>query len=184
MPGVNLSQSIAEKSSYQAKSGGESGRLVIIGLFLLTLLVWGGVRAGIFSYDRKIAAVQQEIEEKKASFSGLVISDIADVDARLTLINQKKPDQVYPKTVLAGLETTILPANRLRSFEFDFAENRIEITGEAPGYKEVAQQLMAFKTSPLFSDTIISNLAREKEEAEDALSVVTFDITTVWSKQN
>ncbi len=183
MPGVNLSQSIVEKSSYQAKSGGEKGRLIIIGLFLLSLLVWGGVRAGIFSYDKKIMAVQQEIEEKKAGFGGSVVNNIADVDARLALINQKKTDQVYPKTVLTGLEATILPANRLRSFEYDFEEHKISITGEAPGYKEVAQQLMAFKTSPFFSNTIVSNLSREREE-ESSSSMVTFDITTIWSKQN
>lgn len=183
MPGVNLSQSIAEKSSYQARGGGDKARLVVLSLFCLTLLAWGGVRAGVFAYDKRIAMAQEDIDRKKATLSGSLISDIADVDARLALINQGKMDQIYPKTVLEGLEATILPANRLTDFVYDFQGNTIEISGEAPGYKEVAQQLMAFKTSSFFSDTVVVNLSREAE-VDSSSPVVTFDITTMWNKQN
>jgi len=183
MPGVNLSQSIAEKSAYQAKSGSDKGRLVVFGALLLTLLCWGGVRAGLFSYERKIMAVQGEIEMKKAGLSSSAISDIADVDARLTLLNQNRAVQVYPKTILVGLEGIILPANHLTDFEYDFGKDSLHIIGEAPGYKEVAQQLMAFKASPLFSDVVISSLSRMKED-DDAPSVMTFEITAVWNKKN
>lgn len=183
MPGVNLSQSIAEKSAYQAKSGSDKGRLVMFGMFFLTLLVWGGVRAGLFSYEKKIMAIQQEIEAKKSGFGGAVISDIADVDARLALVNQEKAAQTYPKVVLTGLEATVLPVNRLTNFDYDFEKSLIHIVGEAPGYKEVAQQLMAFKTSPLFSDVVVSSLSRTKDE-EDVSSVVVFDITLVWNKKD
>lgn len=183
MPGVNLSQSIAEKSAYQAKNGSDKGRLVVFVVFLLTLLVWGGVRTGMFWYEKKIVAMQREIEMKKAGFGGSIVSDIADVDARLALVNEKKSTQVYPKTVLTGLEGIILPANRLTGFEYDFKKNSVRVMGEAPGYKEVAQQVMAFKVSPLFSDTVVSNLSRMKGD-ENAPSVVVFDITAVWDKKN
>jgi len=182
MPGVNLSQSIVEKSSYQAKNGSEKGRLIMFGLFFLTLVVWGGVRMGLFTYDKKIAEVDQQIEAKKASFEGKVVNDIADVDARLSLINQEKVDQVYPRTILIGLEGVVLPANYLTSFEYDFEKNIITLKGEAPGYKEVAQQLMAFKSSPLFSDTFVSNLSRQKDD-EGSPSVINFQITTAWNEQ-
>ncbi|MBP7811438.1 MAG: PilN domain-containing protein [Candidatus Moranbacteria bacterium] len=183
MPGVNLSQSIVEKSAYQAKSGGEKGRLIVFGLFCLTLFVWGGVWLGVSFYERKIVTTQEEIEAKKVSFGDSGVSDVADVDARLALVNQKKANQVYPKTVLTGLEATILPLNHLTSFEYDFTGDTIEISGVAPGYKEVAQQLMAFKASPLFSNTVLSGLSREKDN-DNPSSGVTFEVTTVWSKKN
>ncbi|MBP6889635.1 MAG: PilN domain-containing protein [Candidatus Moranbacteria bacterium] len=182
MPGVNLSQSIVEKSAYQAKSGSEKGRLVVFGLFLLTLAVWGGVRVGMSSYDKKITGVEQQITEKKASFEGGVVNDIADVDARLSLINQEKVNQIYPKTILTGLEGVILPTNLLTDFEYDFENNVITLKGEAFGYKEVAQQLMAFKSSPLFSHTFVSNISQKKDE-EGAPPVINFQITTAWNEQ-
>jgi hypothetical protein len=183
MPGVNLSQSITQKSAYQPKSGGEKGRLVIFGLFILTFLVWGGVRAGIFAYDKKITAIEQEIATKKAQFSGSAVSEVADVDARLALINQKKEGQVYPRTILVGLEGIVLPSNRVLSFEYDFAQNLVSLSVEAPGYKEVAQQLMAFKASPLFVNTTVSDLSREKND-EGNPAVVTFEIATSWNGKN
>lgn len=182
MPGVNLSQSIAEKSSYRAKSGGEKGRLVVFGIFFLTLIVWGGVRIGLFSYDKKIITLKQQIEEKKAEFDGQVVSDIADVDARLSLISQKKISQVYPKTVLAAIEEIVLPANHLTSFDYDFEKNIIIIAGETSGYKEVAQQVMSFKSSPRFSETLLSSLSKEKA-GDDSPSIVKFEITTAWNGQ-
>ena len=114
MPGVNLSQSTEGGSVYQAKSGSEKGRLIVFLVFFMTLVFWGGARVASSVYDKKNATRQQQIQEKKVSFADSTVNNIADVDARLTLIKQKKPDQVYPKTVLAGLETTILPANRLK----------------------------------------------------------------------
>ncbi len=182
MPGVNLSQSIAEKSAYQAKSGGEKGRLIVFGAFFLTLVVWGGVRMGVFTYDKKIATLKQQIEQQKSEFEGQTVNDIADVDARLSILNQEKISQVYPKTVLAALEETVLPANRLTSFEYDFVKNIINIEGEAVGYKEVAQQVMSFKASPRFSDVLLSSLSKEKEE-DNAPSVVKFSITLAWVGQ-
>ena len=105
------------------------------------------------------------------------------MDARLTLLNQNRAVQVYPKTILVGLEGVILPANHLTDFEYDFEKSSLHVIGEAPGYKEVAQQLMAFKSSPLFSDVVISSLSRMKEE-DGALPVMTFEITAVWNKKN
>ncbi len=182
MPGVNLSQSIAEKSAYQAKSGGDKGRLIFFGLFGLTLLVWGGVRAGMFWYDKKITTIQQQIEEKKASFSSSVVSDIADVDARLGLINTEKTSQVYPKTVLVALESAFLPSNYLTSFTYNFKDDIIKLSGKAPGYKEVSQQLMALKSSPRFSGITLENLSRERVD-DASVPEILFDVNMVWNSE-
>lgn len=182
MPGVNLSQSIAEKSAYQAKSGGEKGRFVVFGAFFLTLVVWGGVRIGLFTYDKKIATLKQQVEQQKLEFEGPAVSDIADIDARLSILNQEKMSQIYPKTVLVAIEEAVLPANRLTSFDYDFEKNTISIEGEASGYKEVAQQVMSFKASPRFSDILLASLSKEKE-GDNSPGIVKFGITLAWVGQ-
>lgn len=183
MPGVNLSQSIAEKSAYQAKSGGDKGRLYVFIVFFLTLITWGGVRIGMFIYDKKIETVKQQMEEKKSSFNNLVVNDIADVDARLSLLAQQKKGQLYPKTLLTTLESVVLPANQLTDLRYDFKKNILIVVGIAPGYKEVAQQLMALKSSLHFSNTTITSLTKEKK-IDDPSSRVKFEITMAWNEQN
>ncbi len=184
MPGVNLSQSTEGGSVYQAKSGSEKGRLVVFLVFFMTLVFWGGARVASSVYDKKNATRQQQIQEKKVSFADSTVNNIADVDARLSLITQKKEGQVYPNDILAAIEGGILPTNYLVLFHYDFQTNVITIEGGAPGYKELSQQLMAYKTSPRFSNVFISSVSKDKGKTTDiASNAVEFEITLNWIAQ-
>ena len=178
MPGVNLTQSIDEKRA-QTKGSGDNARLTLVGVFLLVLGTWGAVRGGITYFDKKINDQNALIEEKKLSLTGPMVNDVADIEARLHLIETTGKRVVYPRSVLAGLESVLLPSNRLTSFKYDDKEKRVSITGIAPGYKEVSQQIMAIKASPKFSQVRVLLMTQEKEPGTG----ISFDIEMVWNTQ-
>lgn len=177
MAGINLSQSVTEKQVQEPK-GKSGGMLAVIGLFFLTILSWGGVMVGSTVYDRKIQAQNDLIDSKKAELSGAVVSDIADTDARLSLTGENIKSRVHPQAILIALEGTLLPSVRLTYFDYDDSTGTVEIKGVAPGYKEIAQQVMALKISSRFSDVKIISLGREK----DANGVI-FEFDSKWAEK-
>lgn len=185
MPGINLSQPIVERS---AAVGGPSGRgrWIVFGVLLLTVAIWGVLRVTIVSYDKKIMALGQQVEEHKANLSGDEVNQVADIDARLLLVNEGLNKKVAPQSILTELERVVLPANYLMAFDYDNERGIVLIKGIAPGYKEVAQQLMAFKASGSFSDTKVAALTREKKDVTksgdiSAASGVSFEFEAIWS---
>lgn len=178
MAGINLSQSVTEKQLQEPK-GKSGGMFAVIGLFLLTLLSWGAVVAGNTIYDRKIQAQTDLIDEKKTELSGATVNNIADTEARLSLTETSVSDRIHPQAILIALEGTLLPSVRLTSFGYDDATGMVELKGVAPGYKEIAQQVMALKTSPRFSKTEIMALSRDK----DSTGVI-FTFNSKWAEKN
>ncbi len=176
MPSINLSQPANEKSTQAVDKG--TGRKIVIGIFLTVLVVWALVQAGMILLDQKMLASQQRIDDQKMLLTGEGVNAIADIDARLQLVKKNMDRQVTPQVVLAALEKLVLPANRLTSFEHDPSTGAVSLEVVAPNYKEVAQQLLAFKASGEFSGVKISDLTRDKE-----LQNIAFSIDMQWNIQ-
>lgn len=174
MAGINLSQSITEKQVQEPQES-KKGTYLVLGLFALTLLSWGGVTAANSVYDKKIEQQNSLIASKKTELSGEMVNEVADVDARLSLVEANIAARVHPQAILLALEGALLPAVRLTAFEYDDKTRGVTLTGVAPGYKEIAQQVMALKSSVQFAETDIVSLAKEK----DASSIL-FTFESKW----
>ena len=177
MAGINLSQSIVEKQVQDPKKK-SGGMVAMTSLFLLTLLAWGGVEGANFIYDGKIKQANDLIEAKKADLMSPAVSEIADVEARLSLAENGIDTRIHPQAILIALENTLLPSVRLTAFDYDDTTGKVKLEGVAPGYKEVAQQVMALKTSARFSDTEITLLSRDKES-----SGIQFSFESKWAEK-
>lgn len=177
MAGINLSQSVVEKQ-VQEPVNKNQGVIMMLGLFALTMLVWGGVTAGEAYYTKQAEARNALMESKKLELSGPAVSAVADAAARLSLIDAGMASRIHPQAILTALESAILPSIRLEVFAYDDATGMVQITGVAPGYKEVAQQIMALKTSARFSSTEVLSLEHKEGTAE-----VKFLIESHWAEK-
>lgn len=183
MPGVNLSQPITEKQTQEKNSEG-TARVAMFSVFVLTCVVWGGIRAGLAWYDKQIATEDGQIAVKKSNMTGDVVNEVGDIEARLDFIKKAGANQTYSQEIFTGLEAAVLPVNRLTLFRYEAEKKTLSIEGVAPGYKEVSQQVMALKASPNFSDVKVISLARERNEINvSATQNVIFSIEMVWNKK-
>lgn len=177
MAGINLSQSVVEKQVQEPVSKNR-GIGMMLGLFVLTLAVWGGVVAGEAYYTKQVAARNALMESKKLELSGPAVSGVADVAARLSLVDAGVASRIHPQAILTALESAVLPSIRLEEFAYDDATGMVQITGIAPGYKEVAQQIMALKTSARFSSTEVISLSHKEGSVG-----VSFLIESHWAEK-
>lgn len=177
MAGINLSQSVVEKQ-VQEPVNKNRGVVMMLGLFALTMLVWGGVAAGEAYYTKQAEARNALMESKKLELSGPAVSAVADAAARLSLIDTGMTSRIHPQAILTALESAMLPSIRLKAFAYDDATGMVQITGIAPGYKEVAQQIMALKTSARFSSTEVMSLGHEEGAAG-----VLFMLESHWAEK-
>lgn len=177
MAGINLSQSVVEKQ-VQEPVNKNRGIGMMLGLFVLTLLVWGGVAAGEAYYTKQAEARNALMESKKLELSGPGVSAVADAAARLSLVDAGVASRIHPQAILTALESAILPSIRLEEFTYEDATGMVQITGIAPGYKEVAQQIMALKTSARFSSTEVVSLGHE-----EGSTGVSFSIESHWAEK-
>ena len=118
------------------------------------------------------------MESKKLELSGPAVSGVADVAARLSLVDAGVASRIHPQAILTALESAVLPSIRLEEFVYDDATGMVQIGGIAPGYKEVAQQIMALKTSARFSSTEVMSLGHEEGSAG-----VSFLIESHWAEK-
>ena len=177
MSGINLSQSVVEKQ-VQEPVNKSRGIGMMLGLFALTLLVWGGVTAGEAYYTKQVEEQNLLMESKKLELSGPGMSAVADAAARLSLVDDGVSARIHPQAILTALESAILSSIRLEEFSYEDATGIVRITGIAPGYKEVAQQIMALKTSARFSSTKVVSLGHGKDSTG-----VSFLIESYWSEK-
>lgn len=177
MAGTNLSQSVIEKQ-VQEPTNKNKGILVIFGIFVLTVAVWGGVVAGEAYYTKQSEKQNALIELKKAELSGPAVSEVADASARLSLVDSGVATRIHPQAILTALESSLLPSIRLDEFEYEDVTGTVRTSGVAPGYKEIAQQIMAFKLSARFSSTEVVSLGHE-----EGTTGVSFIIESHWAEK-
>lgn len=154
------------------------GVVMMLGLFALTLVAWGGAVAGGAYYAKQAEGRNALMESKKLELSGPEVSAVADAAARLSLIDTGVVSRIHPQAILTALESAMIPSIRLDELAYEDADGSVRISGIAPGYKEVAQQIMALKTSARFSNTEVVSLGHEEGAAG-----VLFVLESHWAEK-
>lgn len=164
MPGVNLSQSEQEEEQVEERSFFDSGFMLSMGMILLALLAFGGVRLYIGSLDKKIAAVESALSVNAGRLKGDGIDRVADFDARLGYFSANMVQFSDMQLVLQKLEKTVLPNIILKDFEYNHQDKTVTIEGVSTDFKSLAEQIMSFKNEPVFSNIEVQSIDRTEAD--------------------
>lgn len=158
MPGINLSQSLQEKRAQARGRFLDQGFFLSMGILVLLLIVFGGARWYASRLEQEVRDLESKISETTSLLRGEKVDRIVDFTERAkTAVNElaTEPD---PTELLRQLEVMTLPSIRLTGYRFDRTTDRLIVGGLATNLKEVAQQMLAFKsmkhTDQIFVDKI------------------------------
>lgn len=158
MPGINLSQSLQEKRAQARGHFLDQGFFLSIGILVLLLLVFGGTRWYAARVEREVLDIDKKISETTSLLRGEKVNRIVDFTERAKTAVDELTTEPDPTELLRRLEVMTLPSIRLTEYRFDRTTDRLVIGGLAINLKEVAQQMLAFKsmesTDQIFVDKI------------------------------
>lgn len=161
MEGINLSASL-EKA--RKESIIFNGKLVVFLIFFVTLVSWGGMWWYLKMLNDDFAKKTVLLEESSTKLQGIAVDRVVSFDTRLMLsMNQIADDSTNTEALLNQVEKLTLSSVQLTKYEFNNADKSVVIKGETDDFKDVAQQLMNFKTENLFSGMTVESL--EKNES-------------------
>lgn len=168
MAGVNFSQSItADEKAPKSVYNYTSGMPISVGLLVLTLLGWGGMRWYMSSLDNKINQVTADITASSAALQNERVARVATFDAKLSLINTDPAESIDPVPMLSELETLIVPQVTLKNYSYDQSTGEVTLTGKTGNFRYVAEQIISLKSHPSFSRVEVDSTGRSEGGAID-----------------
>lgn len=164
MAGVNLSQSMTASDGGSRKKARMSfGFPISIVLLVLTLLGWGGLRWYMSSLDGKITRLDAEIAANSTEFQSERVERIENFDARLSLLNTDPAEMIDPESILAKLESVMVPQVVLTEYEYNGEEKQVSVSGKTDNFRYVAEQIISLKSDPMFSRVEVSSVSRDED---------------------
>lgn len=164
MAGINLSQSMQESRQVKKKKNlfdmGFIGSLI---LFLIVAGLWGGLEWYIRDINQKIAALDSTMAESAGKLSGKNANQVSDIADRIMLISRSSEDIVDPQSLLAELESLMVPEVVLTKYDYNKGERLITVAGTTDNFKYLAQQILALKTKDTFSNIKVNKIERTKD---------------------
>ena len=175
----------------RAVSSRPVGPLVIISLFILfTVLVATG---GLYFYKKltakNIESMKENLKLAQNRFEPSKITELQTLDKRLRAGNEILSAHVAVTPIFSELEKITMKTVRFLAFSYTRGEERnapvkVEMKGQAVGYRSVALQSDLFTKNKNFIDPIFSNLTLD--QAGNVLFDLDFSIdpTFLDYKQN
>lgn len=164
MPGMNLSQSIANEEVADKQSLFDGGFIVSLSLILLSALMFVGLHIYTGILDKKISALDSQLSGSTASLKGDHIDRLADFDTRLGYFSTNQSGFFETREIFQKLENAILPGVVLGEFQYDAKEKVVTIDGISGDYRRLAEQIMAFKKETVFSKLKVENISKNNED--------------------
>lgn len=148
MAGINLSQSIKEKQELARGNFFDRSFFMNVGVFLLVAGVYGGTEWYLGTFEAKLAAIETETAEKRASLKSREADQVADIQARLETITGRLEAEPSPEKAFSDLEQSTLPTIRLTEYSRRESEDQLVIRGKTASLRYLAQQMLAYKKIP------------------------------------
>jgi hypothetical protein len=153
----------------RAVSSRPVGPLVIISLFVLfTVLIATG---GLYFYkeltQKNIESMKENLKLAQNRFEPSKITELQTLDKRLHAANELLSAHVAVTPIFESLEKITMKTVRFTSFSYTRGEERnapikVEMKGEAVGYRSVALQSDLFAKNKNFIDPVFSNLTLDQ----------------------
>ena len=155
----------------------KTGGIALI-LFILSLLIYGGLFFYSQALDKKLESVKQEITTLDSKRDSTTESAIDTADKKLELIEGLFKDHFYWSKLFSEIEKAVVPQVYFSESKFNFAEEKVNLllSGSAKGYTAVAQQMVSFKENSSVEEIEVSNIRLNDSGG------VEFDLAIVFSK--
>ena len=133
-------------------------------VFLLSLLMAGGVLVyGQYvkkSIDRKSAS----LEEAKTAFDPALIAEFSRLSKKMSVARELLGKHVSASAIFRALSDSTLKSVKFDDFVYLFAPDKITITmkGQARSFSSIALQSDLFGKNKVFDDLVFSNLNLDK----------------------
>lgn len=141
-------------------------------LFILSLLVFGGLYFYQIQLNKKITEIQKEIEQVEKEKDEELIEQIISSEERINILTNLFASHIKSSKLIKLIEESTLPQVRWTSLTFDTKNNSLELSGKAADYSVLAKQITAFEESGMKQMTI-SQVKLSKEGGVDfAMSMI------------
>jgi len=129
-------------------------------LFFCTLLIAGGTYFWKQLQKGKMVRLQESVAAVEKTLEPQLITELQMLDKQLDNGNLVLKNHTVVSPVFSLLETSTLPQVRFTRFEMLFDEAKgpvVKMSGEADGYRYIAQQSDVLSTHTFIRDMIFSN---------------------------
>jgi len=176
MTGMNLSSSIPDKKP--PTSGVFTSTMVVVLVFSLLLIVWGGMQWYLKVQNDTLAVKKALYEAESVKLKGSSVDRVASFTTRMNLSKDRvATNTADTEKLLTQIEGLVIPPVRLTKYIFDAKGSSVAIQGETDNFKYVAQQLLALKGEALFSGIRVEKLGKDDK------GVITFSLKAEFLNQ-
>lgn len=130
-------------------------------VFLLSLVISGGLYLYKVILERNIENMSQSIDRVKEAIEPQLIENLANTDLRIETSQLLLNDHIIVSPVFRILEDLTLKTVRFNAFSFSISEDgeiELLLTGEAKNYSSLALQSDVFGDEDAMMEPIFSNL--------------------------
>ena len=167
MTTINLYQNQQEIQEKLAARSASSGFIFSIGILIVTIMVWGGLKVAVSILDKKNFELASNVEQERinlASFGN--IENIVDLQIRLEQIKnnlQIKDNAVNRKqatSILDHLGSDISSGIVVSEYKYDNDSNKVTLMLSANNFTDASRQILNLKTSNYFSNVNLIGISR------------------------
>lgn len=129
-------------------------------LFLLTLAISGGVYFWERAAQSQVATLADSVSKVEKTFEPELITRLQSLDKQLKNANVLLKNHTVVTPIFALLESSTLKQVRFSKFDLTVDDTKgtlVKMSGEADGYRSIAQQSDAIGQNAYLKDTIFSN---------------------------
>ncbi len=148
---MDFSQAVSRpRASVQSRLLIESGRWFFnigLALFLLALIVSGGIFAYQYSLDAKQSGLEERIRDLEADLADDSLADLVTTSTSLAAARQVLSKHIYPSLALAFLAEHTHPRVYFNNFDFSADQQKISAAGFAQSYRTVAEQISILESA-------------------------------------
>jgi hypothetical protein len=137
--------------------------ILSIFIFIAVVLASGGLYLYKGVLTKNITQMKNDLELAQSSFEPSVIAQMQVLDKRLRAADSILANHIAVSPIFQALQEITLKTIRFTKFSYDFStdkENKImvQMSGQAVGYRAIAQQADLLSTNKNLIDPIFSNL--------------------------
>jgi hypothetical protein len=172
MESINLATQTSSSEPGGEQSSLGSGLLGAIIIFVLVLLLWGGLFFWDMMLSKKITDIQAQYSQK---YDGFVKSDaigVVDFKDRLNLAKDLSNKNINIRETLDKIESLLIsPDVWLASYKYGKENGTIVLSCRTKNYEVVARQILSFKKSDYFS-----SVSGGKTQLDKTTGIITFEV--------
>lgn len=132
-------------------------------LFFMSIASYGGLLLLNRAQERAGQILRQEIQRKEESLRPELIDQIFSLEERLKNMGNLLEKHSFSTQLLTLVEETTLPLVRFSSFNYQPAQNRLDMAGETTSYSLLAEQLGVLERNPEVERVEFGGLSKTAE---------------------